>query len=107
MMPDLLLGSFTTLLCTFQPCFTQPSFNSFWAVACAWILSSGYMNRRRPIDVTPLESWRPRRDLNPCYRRESEVPCGNLLKLRDTDGLPKPRKGSLWTNKWTIIGPKF
>jgi hypothetical protein len=30
----------------------------------------GYMDRRRPMHVTSLESWRPRRDLNPCYRRE-------------------------------------
>ena len=30
--------------------------------------------------------WRPRRDLNPCYRRESNVSRRKLLKLRNTDG---------------------
>jgi hypothetical protein len=33
--------------------------------------------------------WRPRRDLNPCYRRESTMADGKLLKLRDTDGYLK------------------
>ena len=30
--------------------------------------------------------WRPRRDLNPRYRRESTRANGKLLKLRNTDG---------------------
>jgi len=30
--------------------------------------------------------WRPRRDLNPCYRRESEMTGGNLQKTRGTEG---------------------
>jgi hypothetical protein len=38
--------------------------------------------------------------------RDSGTINGNCLKLRDTDGSPKPRKGTLGTNKWTIIGPK-
>jgi len=29
--------------------------------------------------------WRPRRDLNPCYRRESGRTPGNLLKLGGMD----------------------
>jgi hypothetical protein len=33
--------------------------------------------------------WRPRRDLNPCYRRERAAVYGKLLKLRDTDGFRK------------------
>ena len=33
--------------------------------------------------------WRPRRDLNPCYRRESTGSDRKLLKLRDTDGYLK------------------
>src|SRR6266853_445248 len=33
-----------------------------------------------------LICWRPRRDLNPCYRRESTRADGKLLKLRSTDG---------------------
>ena len=33
--------------------------------------------------------WRPRRDLNPCYRRERAGVDGKLLKLRDTDGFRK------------------
>jgi integrase len=37
-------------------------------------------------EVSPLESWRPRRDLNPCYRRERAWTTSNLLKRRDTDG---------------------
>jgi len=36
--------------------------------------------------ASTLESWRPRRDLNPCYRRESTGAHCNLLKPRDTDG---------------------
>jgi SRSO17 transposase len=40
-MPDLLVRSFAPLLLALQPCFTQPSFRSFWALACAWILCSG------------------------------------------------------------------
>jgi hypothetical protein len=30
-------------------------------------------------------NWRPRRDLNPCYRRESGRTPGNLLKLGGMD----------------------
>ena len=33
-----------------------------------------------------LKRWRPRRDLNPCYRRESAGSDGKLLKQRNTDG---------------------
>ena len=33
--------------------------------------------------------WRPRRDLNPCYRRESTGSDRKLLKLRNTDGYLK------------------
>ena len=40
-MPDILVRSFAPFLLAFQPCFTQPSFSSFWALACAWILCSG------------------------------------------------------------------
>ena len=29
------------------------------------------------------------------------------LKLRGTDGSPKPQQRTFWTNKWTIIGPRF
>ena len=36
-----------------------------------------------------LKKWRPRRDLNPCYRRERAAACGKLLKLCDTDGYLK------------------
>jgi hypothetical protein len=34
-------------------------------------------------------SWRPRRDLNPCYRRESTGSGRKLLKLGNTDGYLK------------------
>ena len=40
-MPDLLVRSFSPLLLALQPCFTRPSFSSFWVLACAWILCSG------------------------------------------------------------------
>ena len=30
------------------------------------------LTRFKAIGITSLESWRPRRDLNPCYRRERE-----------------------------------
>jgi hypothetical protein len=36
-----------------------------------------------------LFCWRPRRDLNPCYRRESTRSGRKLLKLRNTDGYLK------------------
>ena len=32
------------------------------------------------------KNWRPRRDLNPRYRRERALPVRNLLKRRDADG---------------------
>ena len=41
-----------------------------WGYGAGLALHTVTMNRRRPINVTFLESWRPRRDLNPCYRRE-------------------------------------
>ena len=47
-MPDLLVRSFAPLLLAFQSCFTQPSFHSFWALTCAWILCSG---RRSPTRI--------------------------------------------------------
>src|SRR5205814_3710165 len=40
-MPDLLVRSFAPFLLALQPCFTRPSFASFWALTCAWILCSG------------------------------------------------------------------
>jgi hypothetical protein len=36
--------------------------------------------------LTLLFCWRPRRDLNPCYRRERIWSAGNLLKLEGADG---------------------
>ena len=45
-MPDLLVRSFAPLLLAFQSCFTQPSFHSFWALSCAWILSVSLGNRQ-------------------------------------------------------------
>jgi hypothetical protein len=41
------------------------------------------------------------------HRRESPTPDGNALKLRGTDDSPEPPKGTLRTNNWTIIGPRF
>jgi hypothetical protein len=53
-MPDLLVRSFTPLLLAFRPCFTQPSFSSFWALACAWILCSGRRSVTRVIQSAQL-----------------------------------------------------
>ena len=53
-MPDLLVRSFTPLLLAFQPCFTQPSFSSFWALTCAWILCSGRRSLTRIIQAAQL-----------------------------------------------------
>jgi len=50
----LLVRSFTPLLLAFQPCFTQPSFSSFWAVTCAWILCSGRRSLTRVIQSGQL-----------------------------------------------------
>ncbi len=51
-MPDLLVRSFAPFLLACQPCFTQPSFSSFWALTCAWILSVSLGNRQvRQIPV--------------------------------------------------------
>ena len=53
-MPDLLVRSFAPLLLAFQPCFTQPSFSSFWALTCAWILCSGRRSLTRIIQSAQL-----------------------------------------------------
>jgi hypothetical protein len=52
--PDLLVRSFAPFLLAFQPCFTQPSFSSFWALACAWILCSGRRSLTRVIQSGQL-----------------------------------------------------
>jgi hypothetical protein len=57
-MPDLLLRSFAPLLLAFQPCFTQPSFHSFWALACAWILCSGRRSLTRIIQSAQLTRFK-------------------------------------------------
>jgi len=63
-------------------------------------------NHQSPLSA--LFWWRGRRDSRTrglC--RDSVTRNGNRLKLRGTDGSPKPRKGTFRTNKWTIIGPRF
>ena len=57
-MPDLLLRSFAPLLLAFQPCFTKPSFSSFWAVACAWILCSGRRSLTHIIQSAQLHRFK-------------------------------------------------
>lgn len=57
-MPDLLIHSFAPLLLAFQSCFTRPSFNSFWAVACAWILCSGRRSLTRMIQSGDLAQFK-------------------------------------------------
>src|SRR5271170_3050703 len=53
-MPELLVRSFAPLLLAFQPCFTGPSFSSFWALTCAWILCSGRRSLTRIIQAAQL-----------------------------------------------------
>jgi hypothetical protein len=57
-MPDLLVRSFTPLLFAFQPCFTQPSFSSFQALICAWILCSGRRSLTRVIQSAQLDRFK-------------------------------------------------
>src|SRR5881227_2050228 len=57
-MPDLLTQSFAPLLLAFQPCFTQPSFASFWALTCAWILCSGRRSLTRIIQSAQLTKFK-------------------------------------------------
>jgi hypothetical protein len=38
------------------------------------------------------ESWRPRRDLNPCYRRESTRPSRLYKNLEGAGGAVRPLK---------------
>ena len=57
-MPDLLVRSFAPLLLAFQSCFTQPSFQSFWAVTCAWILCSGRRSLTRIIQSGQLTEFK-------------------------------------------------
>lgn len=56
--PDFLVRSFAPLLLAFQPCFTQPSFRSFWALACAWILCSGRRSLTRIIQSAQLSQFK-------------------------------------------------
>jgi hypothetical protein len=57
-MPDLLVSSFAPLLLALQPCFTQPSFRSFWAITCAWILCSGRRSLTRIIQAAKLTDFK-------------------------------------------------
>jgi DDE superfamily endonuclease len=57
-MPDLLVRSFAPFLLAFQPCFTQPSFVSFWALTCAWILCSGRRSLTRVIQSGQLHRFK-------------------------------------------------
>src|SRR6516225_3310733 len=58
LMPDLLVRSFAPLLLAFQSCFTQPSFRSFWALSCAWILCSGRRSLTRIIQSAQLTQFK-------------------------------------------------
>ena len=53
-MPDLLVRSFAPFPLAFQFCFTRPSFASFWALTCAWILCSGRPSLTRIIQSAQL-----------------------------------------------------
>src|ERR1700691_5244295 len=54
LMPDLLIRSFAPFLLAFQPCFTRPSFASFWALTCAWILCPAPRSLTRIIQAAQL-----------------------------------------------------
>lgn len=47
-----------SLLLAFQSCFTRPSFRSFWAVVCAWILCSGRRSLTRVIQAAQLSQFK-------------------------------------------------
>src|SRR5437870_13620191 len=57
-MPDLLVRSFAPFLLAFQSCVTQPSFHSFWALSCAWILCSGRRSLTRIIQSAQLTEFK-------------------------------------------------
>src|SRR5207244_13630139 len=57
-MPDLLIHSFAPFLLACQPCFTRPSFDSFWALTCAWILCSGRRSLTRIIQAAQLTDFK-------------------------------------------------
>src|SRR5438552_16452967 len=57
-MPDLLVRSFAPFLLALQPCFTRPSFASFWALTCAWILCSGRRSLTRIIQSAQLTEFK-------------------------------------------------
>src|SRR6266436_3258980 len=57
-MPDLLVRSFAPLLFAFQPCFTRPSFVSFWALTCAWNLCSGRRSLTRIMQSAQLTEFK-------------------------------------------------
>src|SRR6516165_6897712 len=57
-MPDLLVGSFASLLFAFEACFTQPSFHSFCCLSCAWILCCGRRSLTRIIQAAQLGHYK-------------------------------------------------
>src|SRR5215470_9104739 len=57
-MPNLLVRSFAPFLLACQSCFTQPSFDSFWALTCAWILCSGRRSLTRIIQSAQLTAFK-------------------------------------------------
>jgi hypothetical protein len=55
---DLLVRSFAPLRWAFPPCFTRPSFGSFWVLAGAWILGSGRRSLPRIIQSAHLSQFK-------------------------------------------------
>jgi hypothetical protein len=53
-----LVRSFAPFLLAFQSCFTRPSFHSFWAVTCAWILCSGRRSLTRILQSAQLTEFK-------------------------------------------------
>src|SRR5712692_10386826 len=77
-MPDLLVHSFAPLLLAFQSCFTQPSFGSFWALACAWILCAG----RRSLTRIPKSRTRNARTASGHAKRAFRGPVPGVFDIQ-------------------------
>jgi hypothetical protein len=63
------------------------------------------LGEKRPNSATALECWRPRRDLNPCYRRERDSSNRNILKTGDTGGAVRRFRSTqiqLLDHNWTM-----
>jgi hypothetical protein len=77
--------------------------HSAMMTVCPYLPRSGILSRSNSSLFSTLQGvkdqegcWRPRRDLNPCYRRESTMSDRKLLKRRNTDGYQKQFQHRPW-----------